>query len=129
MLEVEPVPEETIIEIKSPVRKSSFGDPIVIEDVVNKLGLTDKELLRMVEAEKVKYVRLTGVLVTPEKLEALRSGLEEVDGDDLPAYKAFMKGMGCKNPIPVLEALGYFVEFDPETRKPKVARLRRGASG
>jgi hypothetical protein len=129
MLEVEPVPEETIIEIKSPVRKSSFGDPIVIEDVVNKLGLTDKELLRMVEAEKVKYVRLTGVLVTPEKLEALRSGLEEVEGDDFPAYKAFMKGMGCKNPIPVLEALGYFVEFDRETRKPKVARLRRGASG
>ena len=129
ILEVEPVPEETVIEIKAPVRKSSFGELIVIEDMVNRLGLTDKELLRMVEAEKVKYVRLPGVLVTSEKLEALRSGIEEVEGDDLPAYKAFLKGMGCKNPIPVLEALGYFVDVDPETRKSRVARLRRGASG
>ena len=129
ILEAEPVVEETIIEIKALARKSSFGDIIVIDDVANRLGLTDKELLRKVEAEKVKYVRLPGVLVTPEKLEALRSGIGEVEGNDLASYKAFLKGMGCKNPIPVLEALGYFVEVDPETRKPKVTRLHRGASG
>ncbi len=66
--------------------------------------------------------------MTPEKLEALRTGLGEVEGDDLASYKAFLKGQGCKNPIPVLEALGYFVDVDPETRKPRVVRLRRGAS-
>jgi hypothetical protein len=129
MLEAEPVSEETVIEIKSPVRKSNFGDLIVIDDVANRLGLTDKELLRIVEAEKVKYIRLPGVLVTPEKLEALRIGLGDVDGDDLASYKAFLKGMGCKNPIPVLEAIGYFVEVDPETHKNRVKRLRRQASG
>ncbi len=80
------------------------------------------------EAEKVRYVRLPGVLVTPEKLEALRAGLGEVEGDSLASYKAFLKGQGCKNPIPVLEALGYFVEVDPETRKPRVVRLRGASS-
>jgi hypothetical protein len=129
MLEVEPVTEETVIEIKAPLRKSSFGDVIIIDDLTNRLGVTDKELLRKVEVEKVKYVRLPGVLVTPEKLDALRIGLGEVEGYDLTSYKAFLKEMGCKNPIPILEALGYFVEVDPETHKPRVTRLRRQASG
>ncbi len=129
MLEAESVLEETVIEIKAPVRKSSFSDLIIIDDVTNRLGITDKELLRIVEAEKVKYVRLPGILVSPEKLEALRIGLGDVEGDDFASYKAFLKGMGCKNPIPVLEALGYFVEVDPETHKPRVTRLRRQASG
>ncbi|MCX6649328.1 MAG: DUF790 family protein [Candidatus Bathyarchaeota archaeon] len=128
MLKAEPVEEEVVIEIKAPVRKSSFGDIIVIDDVTHRLGITDRELLRKVEAEKVKYVRLPGVLVTPEKLAELRAGLAEVEGSDLADYKAFLKGRGCKNPVPVLEALGYVVEVDPETRKPIVSRLRRGAS-
>jgi hypothetical protein len=128
MLKAEPVEEEMVIEIKAPVKKRSFGDLIVIDDVTHRLGLTDKEFLRKVEAEKVKYVRLPGVLVTPEKLEALRAGLEEVGGDDLAEYKTYLKGQGCKNPIPVLEALGYVVEVDPETRKPYVSRLHRGKS-
>jgi len=120
--------EETIIEIKSPVRKSSYGDLIIIDDVANRLGLTDRELIRRVEAEKRKYVRLPGVLVTPEKLEQLRSGLEELKESDLASYKTYLKGQACKNPIPVLEALGYFVEVDPETGRTKVKRLRRRAS-
>jgi predicted nuclease of restriction endonuclease-like RecB superfamily len=128
MLKAEPVEEEMVIEIKAPVKKRSFGDLIVIDDFTHRLGLTDKELIRKVEAEKVKYVRLPGVLVTPEKLEALRAGLEEVGGDDLAEYKTYLKGQGCKNPLPVLEALGYVVEVDPETRKPYVSRLRRGKS-
>jgi predicted nuclease of restriction endonuclease-like RecB superfamily len=128
MLKAEPMVEETIIEIKASSRKSSLGDPIVIDDVANRLGLTDKEVLKMVEAEKVRYIRLPGVLVTQEKLETLRAGLEEIEGDDLALYKAFLKGQGCKNPTPVLEALGYFVEIDAETRKPRVARLHSKAS-
>jgi predicted nuclease of restriction endonuclease-like RecB superfamily len=120
--------EETIIEIKSPVRKSSYGDLIIIDDVANRLGLTDRELIGRIEAEKVKYVRLPGILVTPEKQEQLRSGLEELEGGDLASYKAFLKGQGCKNPVPVLEAFGYFVDVDYETGRPKVKHLRRRAS-
>lgn len=126
MLRAEPVEEEVVIEIKAPVRKSSFGDVIVIDDVTHRLGLTDRELLKRVEAEKVRYVRLPGVLVTPDKLAELREGLGEIEGVDLAEYKAYLKGRGCKNPIPVLEALGYVVETDPETGKPYVSKLRRG---
>jgi len=129
MLKAEHVEEEVVIEIEAPVRRRSFGDLIVIDDVTHRLGLTDRELLRKIEAEKVKYVKLPGVLVTPEKLAELRAGLGEVEGGDLADYKAFLKGQGCKNPVPVLEALGYIVEVDPETRRPRVSRLRRGASG
>ena len=128
MLKAEPVEEELVIEIKASARKSSFGDLIVIDDITHKLGLTDRELLEKIEVEKVKYVRLPGILVTPEKLSELRAGLEEIEGNDLANYKAFLKGRGCKNPVPVLEALGYVVDVDPETRKLVVSRLRRGAS-
>jgi predicted nuclease of restriction endonuclease-like RecB superfamily len=127
MMKVEPVEEEVIIEIKAPVRKSSFGEVIVIEDVTLKLGITDRELLKKIEAEKVRYIRLPGVLITPEKLQELRGGLAEIKGGDLAEYKSYLKGRGCKNPTPVLEALGYVVEIDPETRKPYVSRLRRGS--
>lgn len=127
MMKAEPAEEEIVIEIKAPARKSSLGDVIVIDDFTHRMGITDKELLRKVEAEKVKYVRLPGVLITPEKLEELKGGLAEIDGADLSEYKAYLKGKGCKNPTPVLEALGYVVEMDPETRKPYVSRLRRGS--
>jgi predicted nuclease of restriction endonuclease-like RecB superfamily len=128
MLRAGKAEEETIIEIKSPVRKSSYGDLIIIDDMANRLGLTDRELIRKIEAEKVKYVRLPGVLVTPDKLGQLRSGLEELEGGDLALYKAFLKGQGCKNPVPVLEAFGYFIDVDYETGKSEVKHLRRRAS-
>ena len=127
LMMAKPVEEEIVIEIKAPIRKSSLGDVIVIDDVTHKMGITDRELFRKVEAEKVKYVRLPGLLITPEKLEELKSGLAEITGDDLSDYKAYLKGRGCKNPTPVLEAFGYVVEIDPETRKPYVNRLRRGS--
>ncbi len=125
LMRAEPVEEEVVIEIKAPIRKSSLGEVIVIDDLTHRMGITDRELLRKVEAEKVRYVRLPGVLITPEKLEELKSGLAEIEGDDLSDYKAYLKGRGCKNPTPVLEALGYVIEIDPETRKPYVSRLRR----
>ena len=125
LMRAEPVEEEVVIEIKAPIRKSSLGEVIVIDDLTHRMGITDRELLRKVEAEKVRYVRLPGVLITPEKLEELKSGLAEIEGDDLSDYKAYLKGRGCRNPTPVLEALGYVIEIDPETRKPYVSRLRR----
>jgi len=128
IFKVEPVESEMIIEIKPPVRKGSFGDPIVIDEVTNRLGLTDNELLKKIEAENVKYIRLPGVLITQEKLDNLRTSLREVEGADLATYKSVLKGQSCKNPIPVLEALGYVIETDPETHKARVSHLRRGAS-
>jgi predicted nuclease of restriction endonuclease-like RecB superfamily len=127
-LMAEPAEEELIIEIKAPARKRSFGDIVVIDDEAHRRGVTDRELLRLVDGDKVNYMRLPGVLVTPEKLAELRAGIEEIGGSDLADYKAYLKGQGCKNPIPVLEALGYVVEIDPETRKPCVSRLRRRSS-
>lgn len=127
LMRAEPVEEEVVIEIKAPIRKSSLGEVIVIDDLTHRMGITDRELLRKVEAEQVRYVRLPGVLITPEKLEELKSGLAEIEGDDLSDYKAYLKGRGCKNPTPVLEALGYVIEIDPETRKPYVIRLRRNS--
>ncbi len=127
MLRAEPVEEEVVIEIKAPAKKRSFGDVIVIDDATHRLGLTDGELFRRIETESVKYMRLPGVLVTPEKLAELREGLGAIEGRSFAEYKAYLKGCGCKNPVPVLEALGYVVDVDPETGKPHVSRLRSKA--
>ena len=127
LLMAEAMNEELIVEIEAPIRKSSFGDFIIIDDVAYKLGLTDRELLKRIEMEKVKYVKLPGVLVTQEKLDALRADLVGIESDDLADFKNLLKGYGCKNPVPVIEALGYFVAYDPETRKPRVSRLKQRA--
>jgi hypothetical protein len=127
-LKAKKVEEELIIEVKAPIRQSSFGDIIVLDDVARKLDLTDRELMRRIEAEKVKFIKLPGVLVTQEKLDLLRADLDSIEDDEFRTFKDILKGHGVKNPVAVLEALGYLIEPNSETRRLRVYRLRRRAS-
>lgn len=128
LLKAKPVEEEIVIEIPDkPSKRSSYGEVVVLEDTANKLGITDRELLKLIEAEGVRFVKLSGVVYSPSKLEAIKTELDDLGEGDLKDFKALLKGHGVKNVVAVLESLGYVVE--PGVAKElHVYRLRRKPS-
>ena len=79
LLKAKPVEEEIIVEIPDkPQKRSSYGDVIVLEDTANKLGITDRELLKLIEAEGTRFVKLSGVVYSPKKLETIKAELENI---------------------------------------------------
>ena len=128
LLKSKPLEEEIIIEIPDkPQKRSSYGDVIVLEDTVNKLGITDRELLKLIEAEGIRFVKLSGVVYSPKKLETIKAEIENKSDGDLKDFKTLLKGHGVKNVVAVLESLGYVVE--PGVGKElHVYRLRRKPS-
>lgn len=125
LLKAESVEEEIVIEIPDkPSKRSSYGEIVVLEDTANKLGITDRELLKLIEAEGTRFVKLSGVVYSPSKLETIKAELEDMSEGDLKDFKALLKGHGVKNIVAVLESLGYVVE--PGVKKElHVYRLRR----
>lgn len=114
LLERDPEEEETVIELaQRQPRKPSLGEVIVLEELASRRGVTESQLLKEIREEGAKYVDLGGVLVTAGKLEELREALGEAG--TLGAARALLKEHGVRDFMPVLEALGYEVEW----RKPR----------
>jgi predicted nuclease of restriction endonuclease-like RecB superfamily len=128
LLKAKVVKAEVVIEIPDkPQKRSSYGEIVVLEDTANKLGITDRELLKLIEAEGVRFVKLSGVVYSPSKLEAIKAELENMREGDLKDYKVLLKGHGVKNVVAVLESLGYVVE-PGDAKELHVYRLRRKPS-
>jgi len=125
LLKEDPVEEELVIEVRPSQKKSKFGEIIFIEETANKQGITDRELLKQIQAEKIKYVDLGGILIHPSKLESIKNDLTEAEDDDLKTYRRILKSHGCKNPIMLLEALNYIIEPTGEKGRVKVYSLRK----
>jgi predicted nuclease of restriction endonuclease-like RecB superfamily len=114
LLERDPEEEETVIELapRKP-KKPSLGEVIVLEELASRRGVTEGQLLKEIKEEGTQYRDLGGVLITPGKLEELREAL--VKAETLGAARAVLREHGVRNFMPVLEALGYEVEW----RKPR----------
>lgn len=114
LLERDPAEEETVIEIVPRKKKSPpHGDIIVLEELAARRGVTEDRLLNEIKEEGFKYVDLGGVLVIPEKLKELRDALKSVE--TLGEAGSVLRSLGASNFMPILEALGYTVEW----RKPR----------
>ena len=114
LLKKDPHREELIIDI--PFRepsKPTHGELIVLEQLAQRMGVTEEQLLREVRKEGHEYQDLGGVLVTPRKLDEIISALNGVE--TLGEAKAVLRRKGVRSVMPVLEALGYQVE----PRRPK----------
>jgi predicted nuclease of restriction endonuclease-like RecB superfamily len=122
LLEREPVAEETVIEIEPrKPRKPPLGDIIVLEELAARRGVTEDKLLREIKDGSFKYVDLGGVLVTPDKLEELREALSQVE--TLGEARSILRGQGVGNFMPILEALGYSIEWVKPRDESRVYRL------
>ncbi|MBS7637376.1 DUF790 family protein [Candidatus Bathyarchaeota archaeon] len=93
---------------------------VVVEELASKLGTTEKEAKRILRERNKSYIDIGGVYITPEKLDILESHLGGSQSLSLSKAMSFLRGLGCRRPIQVLEALGYTVEWDESLKDGRV---------
>jgi predicted nuclease of restriction endonuclease-like RecB superfamily len=122
LLKKDPYKEEFIIDIPSrEPRKPTHGELIIVEQLAQRMGVTEKQLLREIRKEGHEYRDLGGVLVTPHKIEEISRALSDVE--TLGEAKAVLRGKGVRTIMPVLEAFGYQVEPRRPRDESRVYRL------
>ena len=122
LLKKDPQGEELIIDIPSKEpKKPTHGELIVLEQLAQRMGVTEEQLLQEIREEGHEYRDLGGVLVTPRKLEEISRALGDVE--TLGEAKAVLRGKGVRSVMPVLEALGYQVEPRRPRDESRVYRL------
>jgi len=116
LLERDALEEETVIKLEPRDHGGhGFGEIIVLEELASIRGVTEGQLLKEVREAGVQYSDLGGVLVASGKLEELREALK--GAETLGEARSVLRERGVRSFMPVLEALGYEVEF----RKPRDA--------
>ena len=96
------------------------GEIIDVQETALGLGITEADLKKMYE----DYVDLGGILITREKLGEVKRDLENIADMRFKAVQKILKNLGCRNPIPVMEALGYAVEWAKNRGESRVYRFR-----
>jgi len=115
--------DEVVIEITPRQRRSSLGDPVVLEESAERLGLTVSEIRARIAAERTRYLDLGGVMMSRGKLGEIEEALRGAPDDRLKTYQGILRAHGCRNPVPVLYALGYDVEWAQRSGDSRVFRL------
>jgi hypothetical protein len=109
LIEKDPVEKETIIEINSVKKKLNFGEIINVEELAYKQGTTELAILRKVKAQGIKYIDLGGILITPDKYKQIQESLEGIE--NIESANKIFKQYGVRNFIPILESMGYIIEW------------------
>lgn len=102
---------------------SYLGEIIIVDDIASKFGITEVEVKRRLELSGSRYVDLSGVFITPKKLRELEKALEAAQDMRLSTVFGILQRLGCRRPLPVLEALGYAVEWAGDRDQSRVYRL------
>jgi len=101
------------------------GEVIDVQETAARLGVTEAEVKRRFKEGRGGYVELGGILITEAKRRELEEALAGSSDMRFKAVKAILRNLGCKNPLPVLEAFGYDVEWNRVRDESLVYRLRR----
>jgi hypothetical protein len=100
------------------------GGVIIVDDVARRMGLAESEVREMYRGENL--LDLGGVLISREKRDEVREALGEAHDMRFDAVKGLLRVLGVKQPVPVLEALGYEIEWNRDRKESLVYRLKRG---
>ena len=95
-----------------------------MDDVARRMGLTESEVREMYGGENL--LDLGGVLISREKRDEVREVLGGAPDMRFDAVKGLLRVLGVKQPVPVLEALGYEIEWNRDRKESLVYRLKRG---
>ena len=100
------------------------GGTIVVDDVARRMGLTESEVREMYQGQNL--LDLGGVLMSQEKKDEVLKALGGASDMRFDAVKGLLKRLGVKQPVPVLEALGYEIDWNRDRKESLVYRLKRG---
>jgi hypothetical protein len=100
------------------------GGVVLVDDLARRMGLTESEVREMYQGENL--LDLGGVLISREKKEEVLEALGGASDMRFDAVKGLLRGLGVKQPVPILEALGYEIEWNRDRKESLVYRLKRG---
>ena len=115
------IPERKSITIET--KPKPKGEIVYVDDLARRMGLTEAEVKETYGGSGL--VDLDGVLMTEEKRAQILDALEGASDMRFKAVRPLLRGLGVKNPVPVLEALGYDIEWNRDRGESLVFRLRR----
>lgn len=107
------------------LKKRSSGGVVIVDDVARRMGLTESEVREMHRGENL--LDLGGVLISREKRDEVLEALGGAPDMRFDAVKGLLRALGVKQPVPVLEALGYEIEWNRDRKESLVYRLKRGS--
>ena len=122
VMKIEPVKEELIIEIPTARKKMlRYGEIVVLDEVAERLGVTNGKVLREIKEEGGEYKKLGGVLVVPTKYDEIKDALASIE--TLGEARSYMKTLGVRDFMQVLESFGYQVEWAKPRKSSRLYRF------
>jgi len=123
LLKTDPVEEEFIIEIPHVVRKKTlkYGEIVVLDEVAERLGVTNGKVLREIKEEGCEYRKLGGVLVVPSMYDEIKEALSSIE--TIGEAQGYFKTIGVRDFLQVLESFGYHVEWGKPRKSSRLYRL------
>lgn len=126
---IRPGRREKEIRVKAPIRRSMLnwprGEIIDVQREAFRLGITEDELKKQFMEENVGYLDLGGVLITEAKRDEIGEALAGAADTRFKAVRGLLRKLGCRAPLPLLEALGYDVEWNRDRDESLVYRIGR----
>ncbi len=124
LLKTDPVEEEFIFEIPLLIKNKkrlTYGEIVVLDEVAEREGVTNGTILRAIKEEGAEYKKLGGVLVAPDKYEEIKAELKTIE--TLGEAQSYLKSLGVRDYVQVLESFGYQIELAKPRKTSKLYRF------
>jgi predicted nuclease of restriction endonuclease-like RecB superfamily len=126
---IKPGRKEKQIPVKTSIKKKILslprGEIIDAQREAFRLGITEDELKKQLMEENAGYLDLGGILITEAKRDEIGEALAGAADMRFKAVRGLLRKLGCRAPLPLLEALGYDVEWNRDRDESMVYRIGR----
>lgn len=126
---IKPFILEQKIEAKAPSSSQILNMPeediIDVQRTAHKLGITEARVKELVNETRKEYIDTGDVLITKAKRKEIEEALVKAPDMRFKTVRMILRGLGCKNPLPVLNALGYDIEWKKDRDESEVYKIGR----
>lgn len=127
---IKPGRREKRIPVKTSIKRKILNPPrgeiIDVQREAFRLGVTEADLKKQLMEEDDGYLDMGGVLITEVKRDEIWEALAGASDMRFKAVRGLLRRLGCRTPIPLLEAFGYDVEWNRDRDESMVYRIGRG---
>lgn len=126
---IKPFLREKEPEVRSRPRAHIFnlpkGDIVDVQGTAFKLGVTEAEVKELLKENGREYIVVGGIFITRAKKVEIEEALANASDMRYKAVRGILRSLGCRSPLPVLEALGYDMEWNRDRDESIVYKIGR----
>jgi predicted nuclease of restriction endonuclease-like RecB superfamily len=126
---IKPRKKEKVVTAETPLKRETLklprGEIIDVQREAFRLGVTEDELKKRFMEVGAGYIDMGGVLITEAKRDEIEEALSGMTDVRFKAVRGILRKLGCRSPLPVLEALGYDVEWNRDRDESVVYKIGR----